>query len=164
MKINPLDFKDVKVMIVDDDTFLLEMYSNKFKKYGFQTNIALNGVDALAKLEDGVYKPDIILSDVIMPHMNGVDFLKNLREKKIAENAIIVMLTNQGMADDLNAVKPYHVDGYIIKALAIPTEVVEQVVEIYYRLRPGAPRTEPTVTVSSSSTPPSPSAPMGSFK
>jgi len=136
MKNNPEDFKDVKVMIVDDDTFLLDMYSMKFKKYGFQVNIALNGKDALAKLEDGTYAPDVILTDVIMPYMNGIDFLKNLREKKIAENAIVIMLTNQGQADDLAAVKPYHVDDYIIKALAIPTEVVEKVIEVYHRLRP----------------------------
>ena len=136
MQINPEDFKNVKVLLVDDDTFLLDMYSMKLKKYGFQVNIALNGVDALDKLTNGGYQPDVILSDVVMPHMNGVDFLKNLREKKIAENAIVIMLTNQGQADDLNAVKPYHVDDYIIKALAIPTEVVEKVIEVYYRVRP----------------------------
>ena len=137
MKTNPEDFKDVKVMIIDDDTFLLDMYSMKFKKYGFQVNIALNGKDAISKLEEG-YAPDVILSDVVMPYMNGVDFLKNIREKKLAENAIVIMLTNQGQADDLAAVKPYHVDDYIIKALAIPTEVVEKVIEVFYRVRPQA--------------------------
>lgn len=116
-----------KVMIVDDDKFLLDMYSVKFKKYGFDVNIAFNGKDALDKIRDG-YTPDVIVLDIIMPVMDGLEFLKVFREEKLCPEAIVVVLSNQGQLSDIEKVKPFKIDEYIIKAVTIPTEVVEKVV------------------------------------
>lgn len=136
MNVNPEQFKNTKVLIIDDDKFLLDMYSLKFRKYGFNVDNAVNGSDALSKLEDGSYLPDIILTDVIMPHMDGVTFLQNLRDRKIAQDALVIILSNQGQPTDLEAAEKFGIDDYIIKALTIPTEVVEKVIEVYHRKRP----------------------------
>ena len=115
-------------MIVDDDKFLLDMYSMKFKKSGLEIITAFNGLLALEKLRD-MNDLDIILLDIIMPGMDGLELLKAVREEKLAPNSVIIMLTNQ--ADDFEKAKSFNIDGYIIKATTIPSEVVEQVLLVY---------------------------------
>ncbi len=119
-----------KVLIVDDDKFLLNMYSIKFSKTGFEVNSASTGEEALNKIKDG-YMPDIILLDIVMPGMDGFEILDNLKKNNIAPNALIIMLTNQGQLADIEKAKSFGINGYIIKATTIPSEVVEEVQRIY---------------------------------
>lgn len=118
----------IKIMLIDDDRFLLDMYSLKFKKSGLEIDTSGNSLGALEKLRTGsVY--DIILLDIIMPGMDGLELLKNIRTEKLIPNATVIMLTNQ--ADDEEKAKNLGVDGYIIKATTIPSEVVDKVLQIY---------------------------------
>ncbi len=120
--------KPLKILLVDDDRFLLDMYSLKFKKSGLEIEALGSSLSALEKLRTGdIY--DILILDIIMPGMDGIEFLKKMREEKLIPNATIIMLTNQ--ADDLEKAKVFSVDGYIIKATTIPSEVVEQVLLVY---------------------------------
>ena len=120
----------LKILIIDDDKFLLDMYSLKFSKGGYEVNTAFNGEEAINKIKDG-YIPDVILSDVIMPVMDGIKFLKTLRAEKLVPSATVVMLSNQGQNDDIELAKSCGIDGYIIKALTIPSEVLDQVDKIH---------------------------------
>ena len=118
----------LKILLVDDDRFLLDMYTLKFKKSGLEIDAVGNGLLALEKLRVGnVY--DILILDIIMPSMDGLELLKMIRTEKLVPKAVIIMLTNQ--ADDLEKAKEFNVDGYIIKATTIPSEVVEQAITIY---------------------------------
>lgn len=119
--------KKMKVLLVDDDRFLLDMYSLKFKKSDIDIETSSSSSDALEKVKAGVY--DVVLLDIIMPGMDGIELLKKIREQKLAPTAKIIMLTNQ--ADDTEKAKALGVSGYIIKATTIPSEVVDQVVSIY---------------------------------
>jgi CheY-like chemotaxis protein len=129
MNTDPL-VKKINILIIDDDKFLLDMYSLKFSKGGYEVNTAFNGSEALAKIKDG-YSPDIILCDIIMPVMDGLTFLKELRAEKLIPNATIVVLSNQGQNEDIELAKTFNIDGYIVKALTIPSEVLEQVGAIH---------------------------------
>jgi CheY-like chemotaxis protein len=120
----------IKILIIDDDKFLLDMYSLKFSKSGYEVNTAFNGEEAINKIKEG-YTPDVILSDVIMPVMDGLKFLTKIHEEKLTPNATIVMLSNQGQNEDIEAAKSLGIDGYIVKALTIPSEVLEQVDRIH---------------------------------
>jgi CheY-like chemotaxis protein len=119
-----------KVIIVDDDKFLLNMYSIKFGKNNFEVNSAASGDELLAKIKEG-YEPDIILLDIIMPGMDGFGVLDNLKKDNLAKNAVIIMLTNQGQLSDIEKAKTFGISGYIIKATTIPSEVVTEVERIY---------------------------------
>jgi CheY-like chemotaxis protein len=119
-----------KVLLVDDDLFLLNMYSLKFTKSGFEVNTAQNGNDAIQKLKDG-YTPDIMLLDIIMPGMSGLDLLEEVRKQKLAPQATVVMLTNQSDQSDIERAKKLQIQGYIVKATTIPSEVINDVLEIY---------------------------------
>lgn len=119
-----------KIFIVDDDTFLLNMYTLKFGKDEFEVNSSQNGNDALAKIEGG-YTPDIILLDIIMPGMDGIEMLTKVREKKLVPNATVIMLTNQSDTPDIEKSKNLGVQGYIVKATTIPSEIIKEVKSIH---------------------------------
>ncbi|MFZ2621099.1 MAG: response regulator [Minisyncoccia bacterium] len=122
------EIKDLKILIVDDDRFLLDMYALKFKKLGLQFDTSSSSTNALEILrKNNDY--DIVLLDVIMPGIDGLELLGKIREEKLVPNATIIMLTNQ--VDDSEKAKTLDVDGYLVKAMSIPSEVVDQVLSIH---------------------------------
>lgn len=122
--------KTPKILFVDDDKFLLDMYALKFSKNNFEVN-AIQGTEEALKLIRGGFEPDILLVDIVMPGMDGIEFLKVLRSENLVKKAVVIMLTNQGLPDDIAKAKKLNVDGYIIKATTIPSEVFSEVVKIY---------------------------------
>ena len=122
------DNKQLKILLIDDDHFLLDMYLLKFKKYGILVDTSPNSITALESIRGGkVY--DIVLVDIIMPGMDGLDFMTTIRSEKLLPKAVFIILTNE--TDSKEKTKNLGVLGYIIKATATPSEVVEQVLEIY---------------------------------
>jgi CheY-like chemotaxis protein len=118
-----------KLLIVEDDKFLMEMYTVKFGEYNFEVTVAFGAPDALVKLEEGLH-PDIIITDIVMPVMDGFEFLAVLKEKKLSQNAIIIVLSNLGQKEDISKGMSLGASGYIVKATSTPTEVVKKVLEI----------------------------------
>lgn len=118
-----------KIFIVDDDTFLLNMYSLKFAKNGFEVMTSQDGQDALIKLKSG-FTPDIVLIDIIMPGLDGLDLLKEIRTNKLIPKATVIMLTNQSDAADIEQAKSLDINGYIVKATSIPSEVIAEVIRM----------------------------------
>lgn len=121
--------KKYSVLIVDDDKFLLEMYKKKFEKYELVTDICIGSSDVLDKLRNGV-NPDILVLDIIMPGMDGLELLEAIRTEKLAPTSIVIMLTNESDTERIEKAKSLGVAGYIIKATSIPSEVVEEVIRI----------------------------------
>lgn len=122
--------KPRKILFVDDDKFLLDMYALKFSKNNYEVNTAQGPEEAL-KLIRGGFDPDILLIDVVMPGMDGIELLSNLRKENFIKKTVVIMLTNQGLPDDIARAKKLNVDGYIIKATTIPSEVYAEVNKIY---------------------------------
>lgn len=125
-----MENKKLKVLFVDDDKFLLDMYIIKFSKNNFDVHTAQDGETALKLLRDGLV-PDIMLIDVVIPGINGVELLASIRKEELIKSAVIIMLTNQGLPDDIAKAKKLNADGYIIKATTIPSEVMGEVMKIY---------------------------------
>jgi DNA-binding response OmpR family regulator len=118
-----------KIFFVDDDRFLLDMYALKFTKAGYEIQTADATDVALKMLRDG-YEPGILLVDIVMPGMDGLDMVGVIRRDKLVPKAIIIMLTNQGASDDVARARKLNVDGYIVKATTIPSEVLAEVEKI----------------------------------
>jgi len=121
--------KTYKILLVDDDKFLLDMYSTKFNEKGFEVTAVFGGTEALSKLEEGL-EPEIILTDVVMPVMDGFEFLAELKKKKLVPHASIIVLSNLGQKEDFDKGAELGADGYIVKATSTPTEVVNKVLQI----------------------------------
>lgn len=121
--------KKPKIIIVDDDEFLVDMYATKFSNSNIDTEICRSGEELFEKLkQDSEYS--LILLDIVIPMMNGIEILLELRKQKLAESVPVVMLTNQNDKDDIENAKNLGVSGYIVKSSATPSEVVEKVLEI----------------------------------
>lgn len=113
-----------KILIIDDDPFILEMYVLKFKEHNFQVETASNGQEGLAKVKE--YQPDLLLLDIVMPALDGFDVLQQIK-KNSSPDMKIVLLTNLGQKEDVERGMQLGADDYIIKAHFTPSEVVEKV-------------------------------------
>jgi CheY-like chemotaxis protein len=117
-----------QILLVEDDTFLVEMYTTKFELEGFAVTSAEDGVKGLemAKKE----QPDIILLDILMPKMDGFAVLDALKKDKSTAEIPVVLLTNLGQKEDVKKGFEKGAVGYLIKAHFMPSEVVEKIKKI----------------------------------
>lgn len=117
-----------RVYLVDDDRFLLDLYAVKFKNAGHEVNVFGSGEDLLAALRKNDAPPDAILLDLIMPGVGGFEALETIRKENLAKGVKIIILSNQGQDSDIEKAKRLAADGYIIKASAIPSEVLAETI------------------------------------
>ena len=119
----------MKILLVDDDTFLRDMYATKFIECGHTVTPALHAADALRVLQTDT-SFDLMLVDMIMPGMTGVELMGEI--KRVLPNISMraIVLSNQGQDQDIAEAKEVGAIGYIIKAQSVPSEVVKRVEEI----------------------------------
>ncbi|MDE2399603.1 MAG: response regulator [Patescibacteria group bacterium] len=115
-----------KILIVDDDNFLLDMYALKFSQSNFEVYTAPGGKEAIDKLTGGL-APDVILMDIIMPEMDGFEMLEKINKDNLSKNSIKIILSNKSEQKDVDRGNELGVSGYIVKANSTPREVIEQV-------------------------------------
>lgn len=121
----------MKILLVDDDVFLRDMYATKFGELGHTVVAAETGERALECIESDTF--DVILLDMIMPGMSGVELLGKIKEKKLKPMPICIVLSNQGGKEEIEAAEKAGAKGYIIKAELIPSEVVAKVTKLVSR-------------------------------
>jgi len=123
-----------RVFVIDDDAFLLDMYALKFAQKNFQVTTSGGTLEALEKLRGG-YAPDIIVVDLVMPAMDGFEFLEVVKNEELAKGALVIILSNLGQQEDIDRGLSLGAAGYIIKASATPSEVVEKVLEVLQKTK-----------------------------
>jgi len=114
-----------KIIIVEDDQAIREMYQLKLEAEGFSVYLAKNGKEGLIAAE--TYKPDIILLDLMMPEMTGGEMLAKLRASEWGKKIKVIILTNVSRDEAMDAVKALKIEGLIVKADTTPSEVVEAI-------------------------------------
>lgn len=114
-----------KILLVEDDVFIRDIYYTKFSQEGFDVTTADNGLEALKKLEEMV--PDVMLLDIVMPYMDGIEVLKEMKENEDWKKIPVIMLTNISEKDRLTETMQQGIDGYLIKSHFTPSEVVAKV-------------------------------------
>lgn len=117
-----------KILIIEDDSFLSEMYSTKLIQEGFETEIAVDGKQGINKIKD--IKPDLVLLDIVLPKMDGFEILESIKKDPEFKNIPIILLTNLGQKNEIEKGLSLGADEYIIKAHFTPTAVVAKVKEI----------------------------------
>lgn len=113
----------MKVLIVDDEQSVLEMYGQRIKEEDFEVLTASDGqtgIDLAIK-----EKPDVILLDIIMPQLNGLDVLKILKEKPETKDIPVFLLTNLPQEASGEKAKQLGAYGYLVKAEYEPRAVVD---------------------------------------
>ena len=119
----------MKILLVDDDAFLIDMYAAKFSSLGHTVDNAKSVELALEKLRGGATY-DAVLLDMILPGMTGLELLTTVKQENILGSAKAIVLSNQGDQRDIDAAHAAGAHGYIVKAHMIPSEVVAEVSKI----------------------------------
>ena len=114
-----------KVLIIEDDRFISEMYARSLKKAGYQVEEVITGPDGYTKAKDGTF--DYVLLDIMIPDKTGVEVLEDLRGKdgKGLPDSKIVIMTNFEQDDATRQAMEKLADGYLIKAEITPKRMVE---------------------------------------
>jgi len=115
-----------KILLVDDDTFISDMYALKFSKAGHELVVANTVDDALAKLRSA-NDYDAIATDLIMPGKDGFDFLTEARNEELIGDSVVLVLSNQDSYDVKDKFKELGAVEHIVKAHALPNEVLKMV-------------------------------------
>lgn len=113
----------MKILLVDDDAFLRDMYATKFQEAGHTVEVAQNGSEALGKIAEESF--DVVLLDMVMPGMTGTELLEKIRLEN--KDVKCVVLSNQGEQTDIAEANKAGAIGYIVKAESIPSQVVDKV-------------------------------------
>lgn len=118
--------KKALVLIIDDDEFLLDMYSIKLRELGFGVEVSFGVSEALEKIKAGL-SPNVILLDIIMPGMDGFAFLDIMKKEKLLPNAKIIILSNLGQKEDIEKGMAMGASDYVVKAYFTPSEIVKKI-------------------------------------
>ena len=115
-----------RVLIVEDDIFLREMYVHTFEKHGYEVESAEDGQLGIDLANKDPF--DIILLDIMLPKKNGVEVLKELRQPDAkAAKTPIILLSNLGQDSIISEAFTLGADGYILKADVLPNEVLDKI-------------------------------------
>lgn len=117
-----------KILIVEDDAAIRNLYDLKLQQQGFATKTAENGQIGLHAARD--FGPDLILLDLRMPVMSGDEMLTRLRQSSWGSDIRVIILTNISKSEAPHSLRFLHVDRYIVKVHHTPTQVVEIVREV----------------------------------
>lgn len=114
-----------KILLIEDDSFISQMYSMKFRRTEFDFLVAKDGAEGLEMIKN--QKPDLILLDIILPEIEGFEILRMIKENPELNAIPVVLLTNLGQQDNIQKGMAMGAKDYIIKAHYTPQEVVDKV-------------------------------------
>jgi DNA-binding NarL/FixJ family response regulator len=131
-----IDHKDLQVLIVEDEQLLNEAYSRVLGAANISLLRAYNGKEALDLLKDKEHKPDIILLDLRMPVMDGIEFLKELKPKESLPETKIIVFSNYDDQREIDEAFSLGAMHYMLKAWATPDELVKLIREVDHASQP----------------------------
>ena len=117
-----------KILIVEDNVALADVYEFKFQHEGFEVLVAHDGQEGLDLAKK--HTPDLLLVDLMMPVMRGDEMLASLRETEWGSNARVIVMTNISRDEAPSALRFLHIDRYIVKAHHTPSQVVAAVRDV----------------------------------
>jgi two-component system, OmpR family, phosphate regulon response regulator PhoB len=117
-----------KILVVEDETFLVKIYSIKLKKEGFDVHIAMDGEEAVKMAAE--VNPDLILLDLILPKLNGFEALEKIRAQEATKKTPVIVLSNLGHDDDQKRGVALGVTAYLIKANSSIQDVIQKIRDV----------------------------------
>jgi len=123
------DLEDKKqILVIEDDSFLLQMYATKLEKAGYDVKSAIDGIQGLKKAKDN--HPDLILLDLVMPAKDGFKVLEELKIDSDLQNIPVIILSNLSEREDVQKCLQLGAVDYLIKAHFVPSEVIDKIQKI----------------------------------
>lgn len=114
-----------KILLVEDDPYIRDIYGRELVSAGFEVDVAVDGKEGAAKITQGDF--DLLLLDIMLPMMNGLDLLKKVKEDEKTKSKPVVILTNLAQDQTIKDAFDMGADGYITKSSMTTAEVVQEV-------------------------------------
>lgn len=114
-----------RILLVEDDPFLVDIYSRKLKKAGFEVAVEKDGSKVLGAIQER--KPDLLMLDIVLPEVDGWEILKKLGEDPQFSDLKVMVFSNLGQKAEVEKGLQLGAIKYLIKADYTPSEVVEEV-------------------------------------
>jgi len=112
-----------KILLVEDDPFLADIYKTKLNSEGFEVEVAEDGEKGLKKLEEKNF--DLLVLDLVLPEISGYEILEKIRGK--FKDLKILVLSNLSQKEEIQRAFDLGVDKYLVKAYFTPSEVVKEI-------------------------------------
>jgi DNA-binding response OmpR family regulator len=116
------------ILLVEDDLFLVEIYTTKLKEAGFSVEVATDGNEGLKKMKKKF--PDLLLLDIVLPSFNGWEILREIKKYNKLDGLKVVILSNLGEKEEIEKGLKLGAVRYLVKAHYTPSEVVEEIKKI----------------------------------
>jgi two-component system response regulator PrrA len=117
-----------RILLVEDDRFLRRAAEASLRQRGFAVTVAADGEEALAKVRAEI--PDLILLDLLMPKLTGIEVLRALRGEEATKKTRVLILSNSSREQDLEAIKELGVTDYLVKANLSLQELGDRVAQL----------------------------------
>ncbi len=117
-----------KILIIEDEHYLAEMYKMKLEFAGYKVYIADDGYEGVAAAKKEL--PDLILLDIVMPGMNGYKVLETLQQDPKTSGLKVVVFSNLGQADEIKQAMKDGAMKYLIKANLTPNQLLEEIEKV----------------------------------
>lgn len=115
-----------RILVVEDDEFLRELYDELLKGEGYEIVVAVDGEQGLAHISEGGF--DLVLLDIMLPKMDGLEILRRVKDKPPKQaNGPVVLLTNLGQDSIIKEGFSLGASGYLIKSAMNPDQVLSEV-------------------------------------
>jgi len=124
----PQENKKYKVLVIEDDVFMVDLLNHEFTNAGFEVVIARTGKEGIEKYQET--KPDLILSDLLLPDQKGFDTIRQVRRRPGGLEAKVIILSNLSEEGDIEEGNRLGVNAYLVKANTSLPEIVEKVREV----------------------------------
>ena len=118
---------DKNIVLVEDDSAIADIYKTVFEKNGFKLEVFSLGKSAMDRLKNGDANPDIILLDLILPDMNGIEILEKVRKNDKTKGIPVFILTNYTDSELEKMGYSLKTEKHILKADHTPTQILEMV-------------------------------------
>lgn len=116
-----------KILIIDDDTFVRNVYADKFRTLGFDVLTASDGVEGLETARQSTPKPDVIFSGIQMPHMDGFALLLEIRSDPATKDIPVVISSHRGRKEDELHARRLGAADFIHAGFVTPDEAVGRI-------------------------------------
>ena len=114
-----------KILLVEDDPLLIDIYGTKLKEAEFDVQVAENGEVVQGKIES--FMPDLVILDIVLPREDGWAVLQTVRKNEAWKNIKVIMLSNLSQKEDFERARDLGANLYLVKAHYTPSQVVEEI-------------------------------------
>lgn len=126
-----------KILLVEDEDSIRDLYKRQLDLEGYETDAKSNGKEGLEAANTNTY--DLILLDIMLPDINGLEILKQVKQNPTTKNTPVIMLTNLGQDVTIKQGFELGAEGYLVKASYTPDQIIQEIKNVISGRHPSTP-------------------------